>query len=240
MVDSLSNEFYSADEAPLSEPVDEQKVDEQAVDDGVVDDGAIEPEGGEPLDGDSVPDYPEGYKFDRSDLPEGTDYDDELESVFREFAHNNDITQSRAAELYRNYNDMMMSRAQAAQDDLNDAAERLQRDLPDADKKLGVDGSITQGLLNLSAELEMDYYDEDGNKQSYLIDDLELIRKNGSYGDKVALIKAFDHLLSLKYPQGQEVEGAMFSKNWYANPEKRQTHDLQKNYKPLGGVKGVR
>lgn len=157
-----------------------------------------------------VPAKPEDYEIDRSGVPEGVEYDEEMETNFRQWAHSAKASQKVVNEMVANYNKMMVGRHQAIEAQAKKAEEELRNDKDfDFDVKIGKPGddknigTIKTGLLQLSAELKMDYKDEEGNPQSHLIDCLEFSRKDGMLGDKIPIIKALDNLLNYKYAEGK-------------------------------------
>lgn len=161
-----------------------------------------------------VPTKPEDYKIDRSGIPEGVAYDEEIEKNFRQWAHASKAPQSVVNEMVVNYNKMMLGRHEAMETVAKEDEEVYRKELgKDADIKLGKAdddesiGTIKEGLLQLSAKLKLDYKDDKDNLRSRLIDDLELNRKNGQIGNKISLIKAFDYLLNIAYTEGTTVLG---------------------------------
>jgi len=150
-----------------------------------------------------VPAKPEEYKIDRSGLPEGVDYDEDLETNFRQWAHTSKAPKSVVSSMVENYNKLMLGRHEAMEKAAKEAEEEYRKELgKDADVKLGKPddeesiGTIKEGLLQLSAELKLDYKDDEGNPRSRLIDDLELNRKGGRLGDKISIVKTIDYLLA--------------------------------------------
>ena len=161
-----------------------------------------------------VPAKPEDYKIDRSGIPEGVAYDEEMENNFRQWAHASKAPQSVVDKMVSNYNKMMVGRHEAMETVAKEDEEVYRKELGnDADIKLGKAddvesiGTIKEGLLHLSAKLKLDYTDKEDNLRSHLIDDLELNRMNGQIGNKISLIKAFDYLLNIAYTEGTTVLG---------------------------------
>lgn len=182
-----------------------------------------------------VPDKPEGYKIDRSGIPENVEYDEEMETNFRQWASESKAPQSVIDKFVAGYNKMMLGRHEAMEKVAKAAEKELRDDKDfDFDVKLGKEGdkenigTIKEGLLQLSAELKLDYKDpDDGSPRSHLIDDLEFLGKNGSLGNRVTIIKALDSLLTFRYGEATTVLGdpankgkaggepVAFSKEWY-------------------------
>ncbi len=160
------------------------------------------------LDDDSEVTGPEDYKFERSGLPEDMDYDEEMETQFRWWAFGADLSRSVATRMYKKYNEMMLGRHEAAKEIEEQALESLKWEFGnEADVKLGDDeniGTIHQGLLDISKELGMDYYDDEDILRSTLIDDLELDRKDGALGNKPSIIRALDYLLNLRHSKARK------------------------------------
>lgn len=161
-----------------------------------------------------VPEKPEDYKIDRSGIPEGVAYDEEMETNFRQWAHASKAPQSVVNEMVTNYNKMMLGRHEVMETAAKEAEVVYRKELgKDADVKLGKPdddesiGTIKEGLLQLSAILKLDYKDNEGNPRSHLIDDLELNRKDGQIGDKISVVKALDHLLNIAFAEGTTVLG---------------------------------
>lgn len=161
-----------------------------------------------------VPDKPDGYEIDRSAIPEGIEYDEEMEKVIREAAHKGKGSQAAVKEVVDAYIKTMVSRHKAMEKVAKEGEQTL-RDDPnfDFDAKIGKEGkdepigTIKSGLLQLSKELDMDYTDDAGDFQSHLIDALEFIRPGGSIGDKIPLVKALDALLNYRYAEGTTLLG---------------------------------
>lgn len=184
-----------------------------------------------------VPKTPEEYKIDRSGIPEGADYDEEMETNFRQWAHESKAPQSVVTKMFESYNKVMLERHQAMETVAKEAEAAYRKELgKEADVKLGNPddeesiGTIKEGLLQLSAKLKLDYKDKEGNLRSHLIDDLELNRKGGQIGDKISLVKALDHLLNIAFGEGtthlgeavnkgKGGKGEAFSDEFYDNPE---------------------
>ncbi len=182
-----------------------------------------------------VPDKVEDYELDRSGVPEGIEYDEEMEKLFRETSLETKADKATATKYYEMYNKLMLARHQAMEK-VAKTNEQMLKDDPDFDfdKKLGKEGdknvgTIKAGLIQLSKDLKLDYKDGEGNPQSHLIDDLEFVQKNGSVGNSAYLTKALDYLLTYRYTEGITVLGDVIQKtktsnvamsdDFYDNPE---------------------
>jgi hypothetical protein len=179
-----------------------------------------------------VPSTIEGYEFDKSVIPEHIQYDEEMANEFRQWMADEKVPKSKAADLFKKYGEFMVGRHKAI-DEVTKHNEAHLREKwgTDYEKKIGTEempGLIKQRLVQLSKELGMDYQDAEGNLQSRLIDDLEMVGKNGVLGDKIAIIEALDHLLDYRYKEatthlGEPVTAGKtsketFSDDWYSNP----------------------
>ena len=155
-----------------------------------------------------VPKTKEEYEFDRSTIPEGTNYDEDMESGFRQWAIDNHVPKTAATALHSLYTKMMLGRHEAM-DKLAKEGEQTLRDDEDFDfdvkigKEGGDIGTIKTRLLELSKLLKMDYKGEDDSAESHLADDLEFIGPKGAIGDKIHFIKALDYLLEYRFAEGQ-------------------------------------
>ena len=183
-----------------------------------------------------VPEKAEDYEFDRSAIPEGIEYDEEMETSFRQWAIDNKVPKASAAALHQMYTKAMLGRHETMAKAAKEGEDALRKKWgEDYDKKIGKEGdknvgTIKAGLIQLSKMLKMDYKDGEGNPQSHLIDDLEFIRPNGAIGDKTNLVKAIDYLIDYRFAEGRthqgepvghgvKVSGEALSDDFYANPE---------------------
>lgn len=200
----LDNDFYE------DEDISEDELTDASRDDSTYDYEAEE------IQGSDEAMTPDDYKFDRSNFPEDADYDEEMESDFRQWAFDANIPKSAASSLYEKYNYLMSLRQESIVERAKETEEALRSEWPDFDEKIG---GITNSLLTLSEELGLNYRDDEGNPQSHLIDDLELNRKGGQLGDKASLIKCIDHLLVKSGMYTKAQSGQAFSDDFYNNPE---------------------
>ena len=166
-----------------------------------------------------VPKTPKDYKIDRSGIPDNIEYDEEMEANFREWAHASKAPQSVVEKFVAGYSATMLGRHKAVEDVAKAAEEELMKEWgADFDVKLGKKdddesiGVIKERLLQLSAELKLDYKDDKENPRSRLVDELEFLGKNGALGNRVAVIKALDNLLEFKYAEGTTVIGSPVNK----------------------------
>jgi hypothetical protein len=186
-----------------------------------------------------VPKTPEEYEFDRSIVPERIAYDEEMEKNFRQWMHDSKAPKSLAKQIYENYCKTMLQRHEQIENQAKENEQYLRGKMgDDFDKKIGDGkervGTIKEGLIRLSKDLGMDYKDEQGNLQSRLIDDLEMVGKNGAAGDKPNLILALDNLLSYRYKeatthlgetQGEKKTDQVMSDDWYGKVDAGEHED---------------
>lgn len=188
-----------------------------------------------------VPKTAEAYVLDAK-LPDGIEKDEELDKGFRAVASESKAPQNIAAKLYDWYNGIMTKRHEAMQTQAKEAEAVYKKEIGDKEFDLQFGkpndkeniGTCKMALLHISKEIKADYKDEAGNPQSHLIDDLELVRKNGAIGDKVWVAKMVNLFYQNYVKEGVTFTGdaetkkgikgtkdELFSDKWYDNPDNK-------------------
>lgn len=186
-----------------------------------------------------VPKTADAYVLDAK-LPEGIEKDEDLDKWFRTAASENKLSQKAAGKLYADWNEIMSKRYEAMETQAKEVEDALRKELGKEkfEEMFGVPGDKEKigqcktAILYISKEIGADYKDDKGNPQSHLIDDLELVRKNGAIGDKPWIAKAFAHYYQELLKEGvtftsggtekQSTKGGkddLLSDEWYENPE---------------------
>lgn len=157
-----------------------------------------------------VPDKPDGYELP---MPEGVDRDEQLETFFRDTMHKHKGSKGLATALFDGWNALNAERKKVYDDAVKEAETQLRKEWRnDFDTKIGnpekeVIGTIKKAGLALSKILKLDYKAEDGSLRSELTDCLDLDRKNGPLGDKVAILKVFDWVYENFFAEGKTFGG---------------------------------
>ena len=94
------------------------------------------------------PESPEGYEFDKPDLPEGVDWDEGLVDWFGKAAHSAGLNKSQAAALMQSWNDQQFSRAHSGQKEMKAALEGLREEWGN-----NFDGRVELGLRGIETLL---------------------------------------------------------------------------------------
>jgi len=147
-----------------------------------------------------VPSSPEGYNIERPEvMPEGMEYDNDLENWFRKEIHAAGGSNALAQRLVNNWNKRQFELYDKSENVAREVEENLLKEMNgDKDKFIEAYGSredpnrignVKRCLLTASKELGLDYKDGEGFPQSHLIDCLDLRRKGGRLGDKAPLLK---------------------------------------------------
>lgn len=167
-----------------------------------------------------VPKDAKGYELDRTGFPEGQEYDEELETQFREWMSGVKAPKGMAAKIYAAWNEFMGKRHAALQTQAKEAEAAYRKEVGDEefDAQIGKPGdkenigTVKQTLLALSAMLKMDYKDKKGDPQSHLIDCLELNRKNGALGDKIPILKVVNWMHQNFFAEGKTFSGDLMQR----------------------------
>lgn len=145
-----------------------------------------------------VPDSPEGYNIERPDMmPEGMDYDVDLEGWFRKEIHACGGSNALASRLVASWNKRQFDAHETSENTAKDVEENMikemgkekftaafgKKDDPNAI------GNVKRCLIAASKELGLDYKDDQSFPQSYLLDSLNMNRKNGRIGDSAPVMK---------------------------------------------------
>lgn len=186
-----------------------------------------------------VPKTADAYVLDAK-LPEGTEKDEDLDKWFRTAASENKLSQKAAGKLYADWNEIMSKRYEAMETQAKETEDALRKELGKEkfEEMFGVPGNKEKigqcktALLHISKEIGADYTDDKKNPQSHLIDDLELVRKNGAIGDKPWIGKAFAWVYQELLKEGVTLTSGgtektstkggkddLLSDAWYENPE---------------------
>lgn len=155
-----------------------------------------------------VPDKADAYEI--GDLPEGIDFPDELQTQIREAALAGDVPAGGLGKVVKTYMDYLQQADLASNEQRTAALNQFKKELgPKADVVLGkknADGTIELGTaqraaMQLSEQLGMDYKDEQGTQKSHLLDCLDATQ----LGDRIPLVKVFQHLWDTLYAEGEPV-----------------------------------
>lgn len=162
-----------------------------------------------------VPEKPEDYKIERpTEMPEGMEYDLKMENDFRNLAYASKFPPSAVNAIINWYNKKQIDEYKARNEIAKNSEQSLREEWGnDFTKRLGDPadeksiGTVKKAIMRLSQILGMDYTDEKGNPQSHLIDELELIRPQGKFGDKVNIIKVFSWIYDNMFAEGKTFFG---------------------------------
>ena len=145
-----------------------------------------------------VPDSPEGYNIERPEMmPEGMDYDVDLENWFRKEIHAAGGSNALVNHLVTAWNKRGFDAHEASENAAKEIEESMikemgkekfaaafgKKDDPNAI------GNVKRCIMVASKELGLDYKDDKGFPQSHLLDSLNMNRKNGRLGDSAPVMK---------------------------------------------------
>jgi len=121
------------------------------------------------------PEAPEGYELKRPDLPEGINYSEEDEKAFRQFAHEQGLTNAQAKSIFDLYHSRVTDTYQKLEQARKEAREQAETRLK------GEWGDKYDGNVELAKRAVRHFGDEDFNR---------FLDASG-FGDNPALIKVF-------------------------------------------------
>jgi len=185
-----------------------------------------------------VPDTPEGYNIVRPEvMPEGVSYDIDLENWFRKEIHAGGGSNELCARLVNAWSKRQFDAHDTSETTAKEVEEKMIKEMKgqenfetafgkkDDPNKIG---KVKTCLLVASKELKLDYKDEQGFPQSHLLDELELNRKDGRFGDKPCVMKFVLWVANKFMAEGSTLEGG--APRGQEDPEKKRIAQNKKDF----------